>query len=91
MLYSQGVPRMELNVAGRSITINSTIFLTCLAVTASLIGPMSGVRSCLSRALVIPILLKVLQNRTSAELPVSIMIRESSHPPTSSLMTRASS
>ena len=39
MLYSQGLPRIALNGAGRSITMNSTIFLTSPAVTASSIDP----------------------------------------------------
>ncbi|KAL0789566.1 hypothetical protein Bca101_005812 [Brassica carinata] len=39
MLYSQGLPRIALNRAGRSITMNSTIFLISPAVTASSIDP----------------------------------------------------
>ena len=39
MLYNQGFPRIALNGAGRSITMNSTIFLTSMAVTASSIDP----------------------------------------------------
>ena len=39
MPYSQGLPRIALNGAARSITMNSTIFLTSLAVTASSIDP----------------------------------------------------
>ena len=39
MLYSHGLPRIALNGAGRSITMNSMIFLTSPAVTASSIDP----------------------------------------------------
>ncbi|KAL0684995.1 hypothetical protein Bca4012_051843 [Brassica carinata] len=69
MLYTQGLPRIALNGAGRSITINSTIFWTSPAVTASSIDP----------------------RETSAELPVSIITRDSSQLPTLSHITRASS
>ena len=39
MLYSQGLLRIALNGAGRSIMMNSTIFMISPAVTASSIDP----------------------------------------------------